>query len=497
MKLKELLQEAGLPLPECERMWEREITGISSDSRTVRHGEVFVALCGLRCDATAFVSEALSKGAAFVIAERPLEGRNTMRVANAREALARLFDAWYGHPTRDITLIGITGTNGKTSTATMLFHILREVGYSVGLIGTIECRCNDEVLTVGRPHRLANMTTPDPAELYLLFDEMRRRGVSYIIMEVTSHALCFQKTAPLFFARAVFTNLTADHLDLHGDMESYFMEKKRLFEHCEEAIVSLFTPYGKRLCEGLDCPFLEISQRTVRNVMKLGSKGVSFTLYHGEEKLPLILPVPGDFSVENAALAAATARSLGVAGERISHALATFGGVRGRMERISPPGVDITVFVDYAHTPDALEKLLQTVRGFATGEERIVLLFGCGGDRDRSKRREMGRIGTRLADFLILTSDNARSEDPDAILADILRGVDKERPFTVIREREAAIRYAIQNARHGDVILLAGKAHEEYEIRRNERLPFSEREIVKAALAERAAGENRADHATD
>lgn len=486
MLLKELLREAGLPPAGINAV----ITGITDDSRRVKAGNLFVAVRGLKCDGHTYIDEAIRRGAVFVISERPLSGVPHLVVQNVRDALSYLFDAWYGHPAREMSLIGVTGTNGKTSVSAMLFAILRHAGYSCGLIGTVECRCNDEVLSAAPADGLANMTTPDPAALYFLLAEMRRRGARFVVMEVTSHALALGRVAPLRFRRAVFTNLTPDHLDLHGDMESYFLEKKKLFGMAESAVISCSTDYGTRLCEGLEIPFYPVSKETLSNVQKKGSDGVSFRL--ACDNLPatdIFLPVPGDFSVENGALATATALSLGISPDAVRTALCAFDGVRGRIERVGKNPFGISVFLDYAHTPDALEKLLLTVRGFRLEGQRIFLLFGCGGDRDRTKRAAMGRVASRLADFLILTSDNCRTERAEDILRDILKGVDKEKPHIVIPDRRTAIAYAISEAKQGDIVLLAGKGHEEYEIQGSKRLPFSEREIVRECFARRGEGE--------
>lgn len=484
MYLKQLLEMAGYVLP--AHITDIEITGISSDSRTVKEGNLFVAIQGLSHDGGSFVWQALKRGARFVVCERCLEGVEALVVENARAALARLFDAWYGHPAKEMSLIGITGTNGKTSTASMLYAILRQSGFSCGLIGTVECRLNDQALIAPSDDRLANMTTPDPAQLYALLAQMRDGGARYVVMEVTSHALTFSKTAPLRFKRAVFTNLTPDHLDLHGDMEAYFAEKRKLFDMCEGAVISDSTPYGERLANGLDCPLWRIDEETLHDPVQKGKEGVAFTLsFSGVGSIHIDLPVPGSFSIENGALAAMTALSLGIKPCVIQEALAGFSGVKGRMERVGANPFGISVFLDYAHTPDALEKLLRTVRGFCSENERIILLFGCGGNRDRSKRAEMGRIASRLADMVILTSDNCRTESPERILCDILKGIDKEKPFRVLTDRKKAIEYAITSARRGDVLLLVGKGHEEYEIRGRERLAFCEREIVTSCMAQR------------
>lgn len=483
MRLKDLLREAGIVC--SPSLADREICGISSDSRTVRAGEIFVALRGLEQDGFCHIAQAQRRGAILVIAERLADGIDCIAVENARAALAHLFDAWYGHPAKGMTLVGITGTNGKTSTAAMLFAVLRAAGHDCGLIGTVECRFNDEILTVKNADALANMTTPDPSELYALLAVLRARGATHVVMEVTSHALTFSKVAPLHFARAVFTNLTPDHLDLHGDLESYFAEKRKLFSMCDEAVVSCYGAYGVRLADSLEIPVHTVSAESVRNVQKMGDQGVCFTVLGTCAPLALHLPVPGDFSVENGALAAVTALSLGVPHATLKAALADFRGVKGRIERVGENRLGISVFLDYAHTPDALEKLLLCVRGFRAPEQRIVLLFGCGGDRDRTKRAEMGRVASRLADFLILTSDNCRSERPEDILHDILKGVDKERPYKILPDRREAIAYAVSNARRGDILLLAGKGHEEYEIRGRMRIPFSERTIVQECMRAR------------
>lgn len=489
MLLKELLKQAGLPASKASWQGELEITSLTADSRCVERGALFVAIRGLSLDGHAYASEAISKGASFVISERALGDLPHLTVENSREALARLFDAWYGHPAASLEMIGVTGTNGKTSTATMIYSILRHAGLSVGLIGTVCSLCNDEELVLPNKDALANMTTPDPEQLYALLAIMRDKGVKYVVMEVTSHALALSKTAPLFWKRAVFTNLTPDHLDLHGDMESYFLEKCKLFSSCEGAVVSCLSPYGIRLADSLGVPLYPICENSLSQVVKRGSAGVSFRLCTPKgEWLALDLPVPGEFSVENGGLAAMTALSLGIGEQTVKQALERFEGVKGRLQRVGENRLGISVFLDYAHTPDALEKLLRCVRDFKGGEGRILLLFGCGGDRDRSKRAVMGRIASRLADFLILTSDNCRSEDPDSILREILRGVDKEKPHIVLPDRRAAIAYGVRIAKKGDILLLVGKGHECYEICGGERRFFCEADIVAECMSKREEG---------
>ncbi len=482
MLLGELLKKAGYPIPVGSE--NIEISGIYTHSARVREGGLFVAIKGLSEDGFCHLDEAIMRGAAFVVAQRPVALLPSLQVEDARVALSRLFNAWYGEPTKNMKLIGITGTNGKTSTAAMLASILEGAGVRCGVIGTVECRCCGEVLKTEAENELANMTTPDPAALYGVLAQMRDRGVTHVVMEVTSHALHFSRVVPLFFERAVFTNLTPDHLDLHGDMSAYFAEKRKLFFQSKTAVISLFSSYGQVLADSLDIPFYTVEKNTLRKVKTCDPAGISFELFWQGALLPISLPVAGGFNVENAALAATTALSLGIEPLAVVEALAGYHGVKGRMEKLPHTG-DLDVYIDYAHTPDALEKLLLCAREMRREGQRITLVFGCGGNRDRLKRRKMGSIATRLADLTVITSDNCRDEHPDAVIAEILKGVDKEKPYQVVPDRCAAITYAIQNARAGDMILLAGKGHEEYEICGGARLPFSERRIVAACIEER------------
>lgn len=517
--LSRLLAEAGIPVPPLVE--GITVSGISTDSRTLSAGDLFIALTGFHTDARRYIAEALAKGAAAILCEAGGDAPSTgdvpiITVPSARRAMAYLYDALYGHPARSLRLVGVTGTNGKTSVSTMLYSILRAAGVPCGLIGTVGCYAPGEDTPIDRAADglFSGMTTPDPNLLYPLLARMAASAPpspypTTVVMEVTSHALLLGKVAPLTFDLSVFTNLTPEHMDLHGTMEDYYAAKRELFAVSREAVINADDRYGRRLLsEPLPihhyhichaevttaalsdrmCPAGEggCTRLYAEQVKLLGESGVSFKLTSPDARIRLRCPTPGQFTVMNALEAASAALALDVSPAVVRDALATFGGVPGRMEAVSLPPTDIpfSVFIDFAHTPDALETLLSAVHGFRRRGQRIVLVFGCGGDRDPTKRKTMARIASRMTDSLVITSDNSRSEDPDAIIADILGGVDKESEFAVIPDRESAIRYAIQHARGGDIILLAGKGHENYEIDKEGKHPFCEKDIAVQAARE-------------
>ena len=517
MLLSQLLTEAGISA--FAGIEEITVGGIATDSRRVRSGDLFIAIDGLHTDARTHIPEAVAKGAVAVVCEAPLPAGTAVDipvifVPNARVAMAYLYDALYGHPARGLRLVAVTGTNGKTSVATMLYTILTASKIPCGLIGTVGWRSTGGGELIGGAE---GMTTPDPRELYPLLARMAEdaprdtRHPPTVVMEVTSHALLLGKVAPLQFDLGIFTNLSPEHMDLHGTMEDYYTAKRSLFEVTRTAVVNADDRYGRRLlaeplpihhyhiCHADDscggsilsdrmCPGGEGSCTRIyaEQVKHGGEDGVSFKLTSPDARLRLRCPVPGRFTVMNALEAAAAALALGADPGAVRDGLAHFGGVAGRMERVRLPATDIpfSVFIDFAHTPDALENLLRTVHDFRRRDQRIVLVFGCGGDRDPSKRKIMARIASRMADSLVITSDNSRSEDPADIISDILAGVDKESEFAVVPDRREAIRYAIRHARSGDIILLAGKGHETYEIDRTGKHPFCETEIALQAAKE-------------
>ncbi len=495
MRLSMLLREAGLPASPGN---DPEINDITSDSRRAHPGSLFVAIRGLHTDGHTYLGDAAQAGAVAAIIADSWTGETplpALRTADTRTALACLWDAWYGHPARSMRLVAVTGTNGKTSVSTMLAAICRAALCRTGLIGTVGCFVGDRQLDTAGGDPLANMTTPDPAELYRILAALRDDGADTVILEASSHALALGKLTPLHFAAGIYTNLTPEHLDFHGTMADYLTAKLRLFPACDVAVVNRDDPHWAAVaasCPGRVCTCSAHGEADVRalEINSLGADGMAYLLTAPHARFRIRTPIPGQFTVSNSLLAAACALELGISPIAVQDALAQLRGVEGRLERVPLSGLPFAVFIDYAHTPDALENLLRTVRSFRRPGERIVLLFGCGGDRDPAKRKPMGRIATELADFTIVTSDNPRTEPPGDIIAQILRGVDREKPHTVIPDRAEAIDYAIRTARPGDILLLAGKGHERYALDADGRHPFDERELVTRAARRRFGGED-------
>lgn len=494
MKLKWLCDAAGIGCPEGEE--EREIESIVTDSREVKKGCMFVCINGLHTDGHTYITHAVCAGAVCILTEagarfERIDGAVYLQSPNTRRAAALLYNAWYGFPTQHLKVIGVTGTNGKTSVTHMLRAVLEASLCKCGLIGTVGCESGGRHLENRMRDSLANMTTPDPPELYRMLAEMADDGVEYVLMEVTSHALALGKLEPITFEAAVFTNLTPEHLDFHQTMDRYADAKAELFRKSKLSVINADSPYADRMIAAasgrvVTCGIERSADYTAEELQSTAEEGVCYQLRSKRSSVRLFCPIPGRFTVMNSMQAAVTAIELGFGASAVKDAIASLSGVRGRMERVSLGlGADFTVLIDYAHTPDALENLLRTAAPLKKGDGRVVLLFGCGGDRDRGKRPVMGKIASDNADYVIVTSDNSRGEEPDDIICEILGGMDKRRPYTVIPDRAEAIRYAVQSAKRGDVILLAGKGHEEYEISRAGRRPFSEKEIARQAFAQR------------
>lgn len=493
MLLSHLTFSTGLDFDTYGR--DVELTGISCDSRRVIKGGLFIAIEGFKVDGHGFIPDVIERGAVAVAVSRRALREDRVRISpeitvvafdDTRYAMAHLFSAWYFHPHRALRMVGVTGTNGKTSTARLLYEVLCRSCVPCGLIGTTSVISPKGEIRLSGNDPLANMTTPDPEQLYAILHRMREDGADTVVMEVTSHALALGKVAPIEFEIGIFTNLTEDHLDLHGDMESYFKAKCGLFERCLKAIINIDDKYGRRLHESISSRITSVTCSGEGRSAILSATDVTLTACGIEYKLcsPSIRArirsrLWGDFNVMNTLEAIGGAYLLGVPARDIKQAIADVPVIKGRLEKVRLDGrAGFSVYVDYAHTPDALENVLRSVRASSTRCERIVLLFGCGGDRERQKRSLMGRIAVSMADHVIITSDNCRSEAPNEIIEDILSGIDGESSYTVIEDRKEAIEYAVRSARDGDVIILAGKGHEEYEIVGDERRPFNEKELV-------------------
>ena len=483
MKLKELLH--GLDVLELHADEALDITGVQYDSRQVTPGDLFVAISGFQTDGHKYIPKAMANGAVCVVCEKkPETGIPYVLVSDARSALAALGANWFGHPADDMCVIGITGTNGKTTSTYLLKHVLEKTrGAKVGLIGTIQNMIGNEVLHTER-------TTPESFELQKLFADMRNAGCTHVIMEVSSHALVLHRADQIRFDAAVFTNLTEDHLDFHKTMDAYCDAKAMLFRRCKTGAVNVDDAYAERIMEQADCRLLTYSAQgnpaalTAEHI-GLFSDRVEFDAVYQNERASATLGIPGIFSVYNALGVIAAALALGIPLAEITDALRTAQSVKGRVEVVPTPGKDYTVLIDYSHTPDSLENILRAVRGFCTG--RIIAVFGCGGDRDPYKRPVMGKIAAELADLAIVTSDNPRTEDPYKILRQILAGMqDTETPYEVVESRVSAIGRAMELAQKDDVIVLCGKGHETYQEIGHEKHHLDEREVVASYLEAKA-----------
>ena len=480
MKLKELLK--GIEIMKATADLDAEIGQVCYDSRKVTPGSLFVAITGFVTDGNKYIPMALEKGAvAVVTAVEPQQDIPYVLVSSDRLALALIGVNFYHDPASSMKLIGITGTNGKTTSTLLLKHILEVTcGAKVGLIGTMDNMIGSEAIPAER-------TTPESLDLQALFGKMRDAGCSHVIMEVSSHAIALERVGGVTFDVAAFTNLTEDHLDFHKTMENYCDTKAELFARCRAGVVNADDEWVGRICAKAGCPILNTSTRqeaelSARDVT-LQAAGISFTAVGKAATAQVKLPIPGKFTVYTAMTALGCAIQLGISLEAAAAALATARGVKGRVEVVPTPGKPYTVLIDYAHTPDGLENVLSSVRGYCQG--RLIAVFGCGGDRDPMKRPIMGAIGTDIADIAIITSDNPRTEEPMAIIEDILKGIDPGRKnFEVIENRVKAIHHAMDIAQNRDIIVLAGKGHETYQEIHGVKHHLDEREVVAAYLEE-------------
>lgn len=479
MKLLQLLNE--IEVLTASPLTDAEVGKVTCDSRAVAPDAIFVAVKGERYDGHDYASQAVSQGAVAVITERDLGLERQVIVKDSRSTYALLNAALFGHPSRKLKLIGVTGTNGKTTITYLLKQILESAGKKVGLIGTIQVEIDDMCIP-------AKHTTPDPAELHSLFSRMVNARCEYVVMEASSHAFAQHRLDGCHFAAGVFTNLTQDHLDYHGTMENYYNAKKQLFEMSDISIINLDDEYGKRLLTEIPCKTItysagnDMADFTAKNIVKRRD-GVNFALVGSGIIERVSFGMPGSFSVSNAMAAAACAITLGFEPAEVAKGLSICKGVKGRTE-VLYSGVDFTIICDYAHTPDGLEKVLSTIREFAPA--RVVVMFGCAGNRDRTKRPKMAHMAAQYSDLAVLTSDNPRDEDVMQILNDAVPGFkDLDTEYRVIPDRMEAIKWVLDNAQQDDIIVLAGKGHEDYQVLNFGTIAFDEHTIVKELIAKR------------
>ncbi|WP_303805274.1 UDP-N-acetylmuramoyl-L-alanyl-D-glutamate--2,6-diaminopimelate ligase [Ruminococcus flavefaciens] len=474
MKLCDLIENNAVTA-----IGDTEISSVTDDTRKVTEGSLFVCVKGGSFDGHTAAKEMLEKGAAAVVCERDLGlGDRQIITENSRKLYGQICSAWFGHPERKMKMIGVTGTNGKTTITNVIKHILMKNGHKTGLVGTIQNEIGDEILHTDN-------TTPMAYDFMGLLAKMADAGCEYVVMEVSSFGLCQYRIGSSYFDVAVFTNLTQDHLDYHKDMEDYYQAKKMLFDICDCAVINADDDYGRRLFGEVSCKKLGFSVKENADFyadgIKIKSTGSSFWFCNGDKSHLIKTRMPGLFNVSNITAAIAACLEAGLTIENIIPAVEEYNGVKGRCEVI-PTGRDFTVICDYAHTPDAVENILRSVKEYT--ENDLICLFGCGGNRDAAKRPKMAKAAAKYADKLIVTSDNPRNEEPEAIIKDILVGLEGiDVNYDVVVDRKEAIFHALKIAEKGDIIVLAGKGHEDYQILAGmEHIHFDEREIVAEGL---------------
>lgn len=485
MRLKDLLKNIYSE-PIDKKYQDAEICAVDCDSRKVKAGSLFVAVQGTKTDGIRFVEQAIQKGAVCVVKPRTqplnLSVPNGMCILDVDDPKAFLKAAtlrFYNNPSKDVRCIGITGTNGKTTTTYLIESILRVANQKCGIIGTIDCRFADKVIKIDN-------TTPNLIDLCDYLSQMRVHGFNYCAMEVSSHALDQGRADGLDFAVGIFTNLTQDHLDYHKDMENYFLAKAKLFSGLASgsaAVLNFDDPFGQRLAKMTKARVLSYAIKAKADVMaadiKLGVDGTTFNLMIKNKPCVIKTKLIGRHNVYNILASVAACHALGIDAKFIQQGVQEMTRVPGRLE-IVDCGQKFSVFVDYAHTDDALKNVLENLR--AVKKAKIILVFGCGGDRDKTKRPKMGKVASALADFSIITNDNSRSEDPQTIADTVASGF-TTKDYSIILDRRAAIKKALEMAHDGDVVLLAGKGHENYQIIKDKTFPFDDREVAKEILS--------------
>lgn len=456
-----------------------EICGITNDSRCIEAGFAYVCIKGFNADGHVFAPAAEKNGATLIVAENDYksESASVLRVENSRKAMAQIASALYDHPSKKLKLIGVTGTNGKTTTTHIIKSVLDLAGKKTGLIGTNHT-------LIGESEIEAKRTTPESCQLHKWFAMMVDAGVQYCIMEVSSHSVELLRVYGITFDVGVFTNLTHDHLDLHGDMETYMQVKTRMLDACKTAIINIDDEYGKKMSKLTKCKnVLTYSSEKKADYMaeniNLREHGIIYDLKceKADEPVKIKAVLPGRFSVYNTLGAAAACFELGFGSQDVQRGIIITRGAKGRAELVQV-NAEFKIMIDYAHTPDGLYNILTTVREFTQG--RVITVFGAAGDRDRAKRPEMGKLAGNLSDYCIITSDNPASEEPADIIKAVEDGVkETECSYVCIEDRKQAIIRALEIAQAGDLVMLAGKGHETYQIVKGEYIPFSEEQIVK------------------
>jgi len=484
MYLKDLVKALGISPYQIQPEDNFLISGITSNSKAVKRGFVFVAIKGTHQNGESFIEEAVSRGAKAIIVHSSwfmvhgMGNRVIIKVKDTRRALANLAAKFYNQPSKDIKVIGVTGTNGKTTITYLVEHILSEAGFNPAVMGTVNYRFGGKVLP-------SYNTTPGPVELQSLLAQMRDNKVDYLIMEVSSHALSQSRTEGIKFNSAIFTNLTQDHLDYHKNFQDYFSCKAKLFKELDPrslAITNIDDPYGKKLLKLTKAKKITYGIKARADFkaedIEFGFAHTNFKLVAPNKVLHIKSRLIGIHNVYNILAGAAFVSSRKIDFQVIEEALNNFRYVPGRLERVNSSN-GFSVFVDYAHTEDALKNVICALRQI--GPRRIIVVFGCGGDRDKTKRPKMGRVVSSLADFSIITSDNPRSENPLSIIKDIRRGITKNN-YSVIADRAEAIKKSLKIARKGDMVLIAGKGHENYQVFKDKTVVFDDKEVAKRCL---------------
>jgi UDP-N-acetylmuramoyl-L-alanyl-D-glutamate--2,6-diaminopimelate ligase len=484
--LLDLANAAGDLLIELRAPGDMRVSGLAFDSRRVSSGDLFFCIAGAVTDGHLFADAAIAAGATALCVERPTGAGPEIAVTDTRRAMGRIAAAFLDHPAEDLTLLGITGTNGKTTTAFLVESILRSAGRNPGLIGTVETRVGEVVHPGVR-------TTPESLDLQLVLSEFRDLGADSVAMEVTSHGLALHRTEGLVFEAATFTNLSQDHLDFHSSMEDYFSAKRSLFRpaSARRAAVNIDDPYGRELVRTIKVPCLRFGGARDADVrpenVSVGPQGSDFVLITPMGDAKVATTLVGSFNVSNCLAAAATALQAGINLAAIDRGIRALRAVPGRFEAVDA-GQPFGVVVDYAHTPDSLDNVLRAARGLAAARGgRVLVVFGCGGDRDRSKRPLMGAVAARMADYVVVTSDNPRSEIPESIIGEVLEGVGAQRAQgadAVLSDRSEAIAHALHTAQQDDVVVIAGKGHETGQQFADRTIPFDDRSVARSALAD-------------